>query len=43
MTSLTKKPEAQNQNFFSLETRRLAQSFEDLNSSLVQLAEELWS
>jgi len=35
-----KKPETQNQNFFSLPTRRLAKSFEGLNSSLLaQLAE----
>jgi len=29
-------------NFFRVQTRRLAESFEGLNSSLAQLAEELW-
>jgi len=28
--------------FFSLQTRRLAESFEGLNSSLAQLTSELW-
>jgi len=28
--------------FFRVQTRRLAESFEVLNSSLAQLAEELW-
>jgi len=45
MTSLTKKLETENQKYFSLQTRRLAGSFEGLklNSSLAQSAEELWS
>jgi len=30
-------------NFFSLQIRKLAASLEGLNSSLVQLTEELWS
>jgi len=39
MTSFTKKPKTK--NIFSLQTRRLAEIFEGLNSSLAQLAEEL--
>jgi len=35
MTSLIKKPENP-KNFFSLQTRKLADSFESLNSSLAQ-------
>jgi len=30
------------QNFFRVQSTRLADPFEPLNSSLVQLAEELW-
>jgi len=37
MTSLTKK------TFFSLQTRRLAESFEGLDSSQAQSTGELWS
>jgi len=29
-------------NFFSLQTQRLAESFEGLNNSLAQSAEKLW-
>jgi len=36
-----KKPESQNQTILSLQTRRLAESFESLNSSSVHLVEEL--
>jgi len=36
MTSLTKKLETQNQFFFKLQTRRPAECFEGLNSSLAQ-------
>jgi len=32
----------QPKNFFRVQTKRLAESFEGLNSSLVQSAEELW-
>jgi len=32
----------QPKNFFQVQTRRLAESFENLNSSLVQSVEELW-
>jgi len=39
MTSPTKKPET----FFSLQTRRLAECFEGLDSSLAQSTGELWS
>jgi len=41
MTSLTKNPQSTTKNFFSLQTRRLAESFKGLNSALVQSAEEL--
>jgi len=38
-----KKSATPNQkNFFRVQTRRLAESFEGLNNSLAQLAEELW-
>jgi len=30
------------QHFFSLQTQRLAESYEGLNSSLAQSTEELW-
>jgi len=40
MTSLTKKCNPQPKNFFRVQTRRLANPFERLNSSLAQLAEE---
>jgi len=40
---LHKKSATHNQKkYFSLETRRLAESFEGLNILLAQLAEELW-
>jgi len=38
-----KKTETQNQIFFSLWTRRLAESLEGLNSSLAQFTGELWN
>jgi len=41
MTSLTKSPQPP-QIFFLVQTRRLADLFESLNSFLAQLAEELW-
>jgi len=41
MTSLTKNPKTK--NYFSLQTRRSAESFEGLNSSLAQSTGELWS
>jgi len=34
---------SQNQKFFSLQTRRLAESFKGLNSSLAQLSAEIFS
>jgi len=40
MTSLTKNPKPKTKKFFSLQIRRLAESFERLNSSLVQLASD---
>jgi len=40
MTSLTKTLKLK-KNFFSLQTQRLAKSFEGLNSSLVQSAKEI--
>jgi len=40
MTSLTKNP--QPKIFFRVQTRRLADPFEPLNSSLAQTVEELW-
>jgi len=42
MMSLIKNPQPQSKNYFSLQTRRRADLFEGLNSSLAQLAEELW-
>jgi len=43
MTSLTKNPQPPNQKvFFRVLTRRLADLFESLNSSLAQFAEDLW-
>jgi len=41
MTSLTKNPQLPTKIFFQVQTRRLADSFERLDSSLVQSAEEL--
>jgi len=38
-----KKHEIKNFPFFSAQSRRLATSFEGLNSSLAQLPGELWS
>jgi len=43
MTSLTKKLKPKTNYVFSLQTRRLAESFKGLNSSLAQSAEELCS
>jgi len=42
MSSLTKNPPPQPKSFFRVQTGRLADLFDPLNSSLVQLAEELW-
>jgi len=43
MMSLTKNLQPPNQKiFFRVQTRRLADPFESLNSSLAQSAEELW-
>jgi len=42
MMSLTKNPQPSTKNFFRVLTRRLADSFEPLNSSLAQSTEELW-
>jgi len=42
MTSLTRRPET-HKKFFSLQARRLAESFKGLNSSLAQPVEELRS
>jgi len=43
MTSLTKYPQRPTKKFFlRVQTRRLANPFEPLNSSLAQSAEELW-
>jgi len=43
MTSLTKNPQPPtNKVLFRAQTRRLAQSFECLNSCLAQSTEELW-
>jgi len=41
MTSLTKNPQTPTKIFFRVQTRRLADLFEPVNSSLAQLAEEL--
>jgi len=43
MMSLTKNPKHKIKKFFQVRTRRLAKSFEGLNSSLTQSAEELWT
>jgi len=43
MTPLTKNLQLPTKKIFSLQTRRLVESFEGLNSSLAQLAEELCS
>jgi len=42
MTSLTKICNPQPKKFFQVQTRRLADAFEPLNSSIAQSAEELW-
>jgi len=42
MTSLRKNPQPPPKIFFRVQTRRLADSFEGLNSYLLQSAEELW-
>jgi len=42
VTSLTKNLHLQPKNFFRVQTRRLAEHFEGLNSFLAQSAEELW-
>jgi len=41
MMSLTKNPKPKTKKFFALQTTRLAESFERLNSSLVLSAPEL--
>jgi len=41
MTSLTKNPNPPSKNFFQVQTRRLAESFESLNSSLPLSVPEL--
>jgi len=41
MTSVTKNPHPQPKNFFRVQSTRLANPFEPLNSSLAQSAEEL--
>jgi len=41
MTSVTKNPHAPGKNFFRVQSTRLADPFEPLNSSLAQSAEEL--
>ena len=41
MTSVTKNPHPQAKIFFRVQSTRLADPFELLNSSLVQLAKEL--
>jgi len=41
MVSLTKNPHPPSKKFFRVQTRRLANPFEPLNSSLAQSAEEL--
>jgi len=43
MTSPTKKTKSKTFQFFSMQTVRLAASFEGLNSSLAQSPGELWS
>jgi len=42
MTSLTKNPKLPNQNIFFESRLETPDAFEHLNSSLAQLAEELW-
>jgi len=42
MTSLTKNPQPQPKKYFQVQTRRLADPFEHLNSSIAQSAQELW-
>jgi len=42
MTSLTKNPKPKIKNLFSLQTRRLAESYEGLNSSLAQPLAEIF-
>jgi len=42
MTSLKKSTPSNQKTFFQVQTKRLADLFEPLNSSLAQLAEELW-
>ena len=41
MTSITNNPPPQPKNFFRVQSTRLADPFEPLNSSLAHLAEEL--
>jgi len=41
MTSVTKNPHPLTKNFFQVQSTRLADPFEPLNSSLTQLVEEL--
>jgi len=41
MTSLTKNPHPAGKNFFRVQSTRLTDPFEPLNSSLAQSAEEL--
>jgi len=41
MTSVTKNPHSQPKKFFRVQSTRLADPFEPLNSSLAQLEEEL--
>jgi len=43
MISLLKKLKPKTKKYFSLQTQRLAEAFEGLNSSLAQVVEELWS
>jgi len=43
MTSLTKKRNPKTNVFFSLQARRLAESFEGFDNSLAQSTGELWS
>jgi len=42
MTSLTKNLQLPTKRCFQVQTRKLADPFEPLNSSLAQSAEELW-
>jgi len=42
MVSLTKNMQPPTKTFFRVQMRKLAKSFEGLNSSLAQSAEELW-